>query len=520
MAAGLAEQVVADPSSRTPRWAAAPVVTALVLVGIGLRVWVLTSPLGTLDADEAVSGLMARHVLDGELDRFFWGQVYGGTLEQLLTAGVFAAAGGSSVLALKLVPVALCAACAVVVWRIGLRVLDPRAARLAGALLWTWPAAYVWWSTKSRGFFWLGLLLGLLVLLLALRLAEEPDRRRDWALLGLAAGLGCWETAQVAFLAGPALLWLLAMVPRATARHLPLLAGGAVLGALPWLEYNLAHPLDSLRLLPPAPGGEGTYVERLTVFFTDALPMALGLKVPYTDVWSIAEPLAVVALLAAGAYAAWLLCRPDPRLAPVLLALLALPFLYAAGPGARDIREGRYLLPLLPIACLLLARWVRRWWHEAALATALVGCTAVTLAVMELPVQPRESSRRLPVSMDPLVAATDRLGVRHVFADYWIAYRLAFESQERVVATPFFVDRHPAFTTRVRADPAAAYVYVAGSNGARTFELQAEAAGVALTVTRAGGWVLYQPERQLLPENLPQVQLPDPEPADVPVSNG
>src|SRR6516165_2282794 len=57
------------------------------------------------DADEAVEGLMARHVLLGENPLFLWGQRYKGVPEVYLTSVVFRAAG-SSVVALKAVTLA------------------------------------------------------------------------------------------------------------------------------------------------------------------------------------------------------------------------------------------------------------------------------------------------------------------------------------------------------------------------------------------------------------------------------
>ncbi len=57
------------------------------------------------DSDEAVEGLMARHVLNGELPAFFWGQAFKGVPEVYVSAGMFAAFG-SSVMALKSVTLA------------------------------------------------------------------------------------------------------------------------------------------------------------------------------------------------------------------------------------------------------------------------------------------------------------------------------------------------------------------------------------------------------------------------------
>ncbi|HEX2295550.1 MAG TPA: hypothetical protein VHN37_09605, partial [Actinomycetota bacterium] len=68
---------------------AAALVPCAVIVGIVFRAWMLRSPIGLLDSDEAVVGLMARHVLDGDFPVFFWGQPYGGPHEAVLAAAVF-----------------------------------------------------------------------------------------------------------------------------------------------------------------------------------------------------------------------------------------------------------------------------------------------------------------------------------------------------------------------------------------------------------------------------------------------
>src|SRR6186713_1810547 len=56
-------------------------------------------------SDEAVEGLMARHVLTGEFPSFLWGQSYKGVPEVYLTSAVFGLIPGTaaSVVALKAV---------------------------------------------------------------------------------------------------------------------------------------------------------------------------------------------------------------------------------------------------------------------------------------------------------------------------------------------------------------------------------------------------------------------------------
>ena len=192
------------PAFRTALW---PALIAMTLAaGCVLRIWILASPLGTLESDEAIPGLMARHALDGEFSVFYWLNLYGGSQEALVTAAVFAVTG-SSVLALKATEIALYALAAVLLWLVGRRTVGERAAWVGVALFWVSPAYLVWWTTKSRGFYALGLVCALAVLLLVLRLRER-DSRVDAVAIGFVLGFGIWNSPQFLLVALPALVWL------------------------------------------------------------------------------------------------------------------------------------------------------------------------------------------------------------------------------------------------------------------------------------------------------------------------
>src|SRR6266851_1580995 len=75
-----------------------------LVVGLAVRLAVIASPLGELDGDEAVVGLMARHIAFlGDRPVFYYGQPYLGSLEAFSAAPLFLLLGSSAVL-LKLVP--------------------------------------------------------------------------------------------------------------------------------------------------------------------------------------------------------------------------------------------------------------------------------------------------------------------------------------------------------------------------------------------------------------------------------
>lgn len=479
--------------SRAPVWAA--IVGAGVATGVALRIWVLASPPGGLDADEAVWGLMARRVLDGELSVFFWAQNYGGTLEALATAPLFAVTG-SGTLALRAVPIALFALAALLVWRIGRRTVGEPAARLAAVLFWTWPAYLVWKSTRAHGFYGAVTVLSLAVLLLALRLRER-DSRLDAAALGLALGLGWWASPQIALLAVPALAWLVWRRP-AVVRSAWLVLPAAVAGAAPWLGWNLAHGFDSLE--PPFEPGDDSYPEHLRIFFAATWPSALGLRVPFTFEWLVGAPVGRALQLLALAGLGWLLVRRRPLGNVELLAVTALayPLLQSISPFSILNDEPRYLVLLVPVTALLLALVLARGPMTAsaglAAAAALSVAGLVALNRQEPPVPP-VGGQRVPADLRPAVRVLERRGLDRVLAPYAAAYRVTFETAERIVATPTGQTRYRPHQRLVLESSAPGYLFVAGSGDDLRLGPGLRAGGYERVL--AGDWAVYVPRESM-----------------------
>src|SRR3954453_20028827 len=85
-----------------PRRTFAFALGGLLLLGLARRLAVIASPLGEIDGDEAVVGLMARHIAFlGERPVFYYGQPYLGSLEAF-TAAPFFVLFGPTTLVLKL----------------------------------------------------------------------------------------------------------------------------------------------------------------------------------------------------------------------------------------------------------------------------------------------------------------------------------------------------------------------------------------------------------------------------------
>ncbi|HEX4521618.1 MAG TPA: glycosyltransferase family 39 protein [Gaiellaceae bacterium] len=397
--------------------------------GIALHVWVYRSAIGVPVSDDGVVGLMALHALHGHFTTFFWGQAYGGSQEALLTVPVFWIFGPSW-LALYIVPMALTACTSVVLWLVGRRLFGESAGILAGALFWVWPPFAVYELTHQRGFYAADVLYTALLLLLALRVVERPDRLRV-GLLGLVLGLAYWQSSQIVPVAVPIVAWTIWKQPRCL-RHLWVAVPLAALGALPWILYNVHHDWASITSLSQ---GQSSYAHRLRVFVSPLLPMALGLRATWTQerlLPALLTYLLLAALLAAFVYGGLRAMRTEASL--LYLVLVAFPFIYAISAWTYTESEPRYLMALMPVLALLVAQLARSF----PVAVLLLGC-AVAVSVVNL--QRMNTYELRPETYPPanrsmagLVSTLDRLRVDRVYAGYEIAYRLDFDTHERIVA--------------------------------------------------------------------------------------
>ncbi len=492
-------------ATRTRAWTRGlrrPGVLALVALagaGLALRLVVLHSAMGVLDSDEAVVGLMATGFQHGHLRAMYWGQSYGGTIEQALVAVVFSIAGVSTT-ALKVVPIAGQALVAVLTWRVGLRVATRRAAAMAGGLVWLWPGVYVWWSTKERGFYEACLCLSVAAVLLAMqitqpqRLARRAERLR-WVLLGLCAGAGFWESPQILYVLLPVAGWLIVFHRRRCAGVL-VAVPAFVVGALPWIVWNAANRWHGLRAQPaPVPGGYG---DHLRTFAKAGLPTVLGLRTAYTQAWLAPRWHRELYALALVIVAVGML-RLGRRAAVVLVVLVAFPFVHAAFPSSGYVGEGRYLYFLLPWVALAVAAAARRLIPALAVAALAATVSVAGLVDMRGTTSPFVAGAVLPRDLAPLEAALRAHGVTRAWADYWIAYRVTFETRARVIVAPTTDDRYPAYAAAVRGASAPADVFLAGTRTAVAFATGLDARGIAATRFTTGPWIVFVPARPLAP---------------------
>lgn len=115
----------------------------------------------------------------------------------------------------------------------------------------------------------------------------------DWAVLGLAGGLGWWASPEIAYFLIPAVLALLGFGLR---RPLATFGGGVLAGAvfffigfLPWLIAGVDDRWATIRTVRGS-WHSHTFDFRLGVWFHHTLPLLYGLQVEGTGRWLGVRP--------------------------------------------------------------------------------------------------------------------------------------------------------------------------------------------------------------------------------------
>jgi hypothetical protein len=242
-------------------------------------------------------------------------------------------------------------------------------------------------------------------------------------------------------------------------------------------------------------------VETYRLFWRTGLPVALGLRVPYTLRW-IVSPGPWISVLVGLALVTVMARRGRVGLL-LVLSVLAYSVLYALNPLSPGSTDGRYVFMLSPLIAFAVALCVRRRITAVVVVGGAVLLSGLGLSAMHVGNSFFASDRPVPVSVAPLLRIMDEEGVRDAFADYAIAQRVNFESNERltVVGAPY--NRYPPYDDKVRASPHPAWIFLTGSDVDRRFRAKLDADDEPYRVRQAGGFTVYLPDHKLLPGQVP-----------------
>jgi hypothetical protein len=438
-----------------------------IVLGALLRLDFMRAASFVIDADEAIVGLMAKHIVEGkEIPIFYYGQHYMGSLEALMVAGLFRLFGPSAI-ALQTVPLVCALLLIPVMYAVG-KQCGGRVVGLVAALLTSIPpVGLVVWSVKARGGFIEILLLGALALLIALRWWRQGSYRLVYpSFLGLVLGVGFWTNNQILYFIGPlglfsALYLAQGLVQRqlSLSRLVLMVAVGTTaffIGSSPFWIYNLQNDYASFGMYGSATAGQ--VLKHTQGLFSTALPVLLGA----VHFWEVEAAYPYSVIVAYSVYGAIFLTLFVSRSShwralfqgrvewshPIEVAPLIIVFscvIFVVSTYGWLVQAPRYLLPLyvpLFLVCgFIVAGLAKRSPRAASALTCLLVVLNIASAYAGGRAVPGEpvvfKGQRVSRDHSELIRALSNLGITKVRTNYWIGYRLAFETGEQVTFSIF-----------------------------------------------------------------------------------
>lgn len=487
------------------------------------------------NGDEAIVGLMARHILvDGVRPIFFYGQAYMGSLDAYLVAAGFALFG-EQIWVIRLIQTVLYLGTLASTVAIGKSFLGNWDAGMIAAILLAIPPVNVTlYTTASLGGYGEALLIGNLSMLSGMGWIWQMDggsrsRSRLLALaFGACAGLGLWANGLTLIYSLPMAAVILAALIRQVRRGRAHLDGflaavvGFIAGSFPWWLYAFQHGMGSLvaELLGNNVAVEtGPWFARVGSHLLSLVMLGgsvtFGFRPPWEVRWLGLPLLPFILILWAGILFLFIksLKLADRRMERWVLAGIVIVFTggflltsFGVDPS------GRYFVPMywcfaLAAGAVISALKVQRLWKMAIIALVVVyqGWGTVDCALRNPPGLTTQFFA--PTVYDhshypELIAFLERVGETRGYSTYWISYPLAFRSQEALIFAPALPyhpdlsyaegdDRYPKYSELAAQAETVAYLALRGSNLEAYLQMQFDLLDVGWKKETIGDFVIF-----------------------------
>jgi hypothetical protein len=442
----------------------------LIILCIGIVIKMVTIQNLPFDSDQAIVGLMGKHIMSGAFPWLYYGDSYGGILEPLLVSWSFLFFGISR-LSLHLIPSIFSILFIISIYQLGRELYDRKIGLLSmllSAVPFFSPGLYL--SLAYGGYIEI-LWLGNLILLITHRLAPKKEKISFIPLffLGLLWGISWWTyPISVVYLICSfcfLLYFRMELIWKVKALSAAL---GFFLGSMPFWTWNGIHRFPFLGFSQSQEHPDFSYrisrfVHQFLDFFKAGMEGETSLITSALAVLFVASLLFLLVLLAAPK---WFREKFPSSRGPALLLLFFLSFCFCyVGSRFSEQNAPRYLLPLfslIPISLAFFCFALKTIRKEVSIGMMTILILINVYHQMALSQYLKDNSIRYQKQQQVEGALFDFLHKKkytHCYEPaYWSGPRLTFTAKETLVFAAPFGDRYPFYT--LMADASSLPVFV------------------------------------------------------------
>jgi len=470
---------------------------AVILAGLLLRLVYLFSYSANVCADEALIGLNSKYIYSlGELPIFIPEQARAG-----ITLGYFSGLliylFGPSAFAIKIFPILMSLLYCSGIFLLARKIGNNRFAWYALLLSIFCPAFMTSWIVNGSDQYITCMTLGVYLLLLTLHISQQQDiihqkknnrhRLRAFTaecLLGVLTGLSIWvQQLSLTFIIPSMLLMFCTLPIKKLLQKTPLVLFGCLLGLFPLLYFNLSPSARALNGLEGSPNwitfsflfqagdhSDGIITSlcqlpsTLINIATISMPMLWGgfewmFETSFVRKFSYT----MVAIVLGGGifnfiyfrlktaafqrrFPFWVWKNNDIPLFSFIIMLL----IFSLSRFKYDLIEPRYLFPLY-FSITLMVSWSLSGWEDklknsGKIALILLIISSITTTI--LPSTTLDPDHTLWPRDKELTKYLLDNNIKHPIAGFWVAYPLAYDSDEKIWPIPILLERFHYFVLK------------------------------------------------------------------------
>ncbi len=441
------------------------------------------------DSDGAIIGLMAKHILKGEVPLFFYGQGYMGTLEAFFAAPFFLLFGASPFVLMHAI-FFLSIIFILLTYILAGEMFGKRAALFAALYVAIPPAALRAFYKTAKGGYIETLIFGTLILLLTYRFVyrnlSRSQKRRTLIVLGFVSGIAWWTDLLIIYYILTSAVFLFLKDKKFFLKSgFWLLVIFFLIGSAPFWVYNFTHGFWSFkmgRVCDVAPR-----LEHLSSIFTRKIPALLEVRPIYCskELVILGKILGVLYILL---FIGVIIRRRKglknlfklsiegtggiEMLFVFLVLVVAICNVTRYGPGA----VLRYVIPLYSFFPLVIAYSLAVLWKRSKVFAAVI--LSFIMLIHLTTIVKAYSLHRNPEFLTgcgfpdnkPVIDFMKENEISAGYASYSHAPRITFESNEEIIVAEPHRARYPKYA--VIADSVNNPAYIFWGNELRNFGMK------------------------------------------------
>jgi 4-amino-4-deoxy-L-arabinose transferase-like glycosyltransferase len=481
-----------------------PILIVPLLSALVVKVVVIFSNALPFNSDEAIVALMAKHIIQGQVPNFFYGQSYMGSLDAMLISIAFRIFG-EQIWPIRMIQSLLFLGTVLTTMLIARKLFGSnRSALIAGFLIALPPVNVTLYTTVSLGGYGEALLLGNLLFLGGVSLIEQTRDetvRQDNIYLNvflwsLGAGFAFWVFGLSIVFTLPVIIIMFWYIYknysyRKTIIIFLIFTVGLLIGAIPWWMPSLSN--ENLNIMQELLGSAITGanqgypllkpLSRLLSLVLFGGTVMTGMRPPWGVAWLMLPllPFILIFWLVIMLHSVRSISKNNDNVGLLALSLVVvvLTFGFIFSPFGDD-PSGRYFLPLIvPMAVFgaaAIEELLGKYKYGIAAGVLLIVIYNLGGTYQSIKKNPPGLTTQFDQItqvdhhyMDELIDFLSEKDIKYGYTNYWVSYPLAFRSNEDLIFIPRLPyhedfrytsrdDRYSTYTDRVERAENVGYI--------------------------------------------------------------